>query len=210
MSMTFLDRSSAIAWAASVLADPTTVFADTETTGLGPLARIIDIAIVDRDGETLFDSLIDPGMPIPEQATAVHGITDAMVADAPTWADVQSIVRGHLQGNRVCIYNVKYDREMLDNESIRLGFGAEYSVRGKDWQCAMQAFGAYEGTPGFRPDEFKWHRLTAAAEHFGIESGGAHRALADTLMCREVVKAMAAMLVAGFLDSLETKQGVLL
>ncbi|MCA9860760.1 MAG: 3'-5' exonuclease, partial [Thermomicrobiales bacterium] len=83
-----LTRAAAIAWAREIVGDPDAVYLDTETTGLGSSARICDIAIVAQDGTVLFDSLINPGEPIPAVATKVHGINDDMVADAPTWEDV--------------------------------------------------------------------------------------------------------------------------
>lgn len=60
---------------------------DTETTGLEPGSRLVEIAAIhlSRDGESerRFAELIHPGMPIPRDATAIHGINDQAVANAP-------------------------------------------------------------------------------------------------------------------------------
>ncbi|MDA0232626.1 MAG: 3'-5' exonuclease, partial [Chloroflexi bacterium] len=62
---------------------------DTESTGLNPeTARIVSISVlrVEPDGRrSLRSELINPGVPIPAGATAVHGITDADVADRPSF-----------------------------------------------------------------------------------------------------------------------------
>ncbi len=61
------------------------VYLDTETTGLDSRSEIIEICILDHDGRVLLDSLVQPVGDIPADASAVHGITTAMVQDAPTW-----------------------------------------------------------------------------------------------------------------------------
>jgi DNA polymerase-3 subunit epsilon/CBS domain-containing protein len=86
------------------------VVLDTETTGLDArVARVLQIGALRLSGGSLdvaesFETLVNPGGPIPKASTAVHGITDAMVATAPLFADVaapleafvgRSIVIGH-------------------------------------------------------------------------------------------------------------------
>lgn len=56
----------------------TTLFLDTETTGLSapPINDLVEVGIVDEHGTTVFHSLCNPGHPIPGDATKIHGITD--------------------------------------------------------------------------------------------------------------------------------------
>ncbi|MEV4342201.1 3'-5' exonuclease [Streptomyces sp. NPDC049590] len=76
------DLGPAIAWAQNFLADPEAYSVpDTETTGLTGTARIVEIAVTTVSGTVLLDTLLNPGEPIPAQATAIHHITDAMVQD---------------------------------------------------------------------------------------------------------------------------------
>ena len=64
------------------------IAADTETTGFGPTAKVVEIALaeVGEDMQVLdaISSYINPEMPIPPSASAVHHITDSMVSGAPT------------------------------------------------------------------------------------------------------------------------------
>jgi len=62
-----------------------TFFLDTETTGLwrGDGAELVEVALMDETGKVWVDTLVKPEKPIPSGATAVHGITDDMVKDAP-------------------------------------------------------------------------------------------------------------------------------
>ena len=63
-----------------------TVILDTETTGLGADARIVEISgICAVSGDVLFNQLVNPLCNIPEDAHAIHGITDSDVATMPTF-----------------------------------------------------------------------------------------------------------------------------
>ena len=81
------------------------LYLDTETTGTGQTDRIIQIAIVDMNGEPLFQSLVNPGVPIPAESSAVNGITDEMVADAPCFEDIASDVFDRLNGRLFIAHN---------------------------------------------------------------------------------------------------------
>lgn len=112
------DGAAAQAWAAGVLADPRAVVLDTETTGLGA-AFLVEVSVLAVDGTVLLDTLVDPGVPIPAAATAIHGITDAMVAGAPRFADVLPALTRLMLGRRVVIYNDSFDRGILRTELDR-------------------------------------------------------------------------------------------
>jgi DNA polymerase-3 subunit epsilon len=95
----------------------TCVVFDTETTGLSISDRIVQIAGLRIAGGRLtgeeFDTLVNPGRPIPPGATDIHGITDAMVKDAP---DVATALRGfhHFTEDAVLIaHNAPFDMGLL-------------------------------------------------------------------------------------------------
>jgi DNA polymerase III epsilon subunit-like protein len=81
-------RAKAITWAVAAAQDPRVVYLDTETTGFGKRAEIVDIAVVDGGGQVLFESLVRPTRRIPAEVIAIHGITNADVKDAPEWGDL--------------------------------------------------------------------------------------------------------------------------
>ncbi len=65
------------------------IFYDTETTGIQPANdRVIEIAAYDPLDGRQFVQLVNPGRPIPAEATAIHHITNEMVAEAPSFAEV--------------------------------------------------------------------------------------------------------------------------
>lgn len=93
---------------------------DTETTGLGPDARVVEVAIVHMDWHSLprvvFSARVNPGCPIDAGASAVHGITDADVADAPAFATIVPELLAAIGGRVVSAYNAPFDYRMLRRE----------------------------------------------------------------------------------------------
>lgn len=181
-------RARAIAWAREVAADPNAVFLDTETTGLGDDAEICDIGIVGIDGRVILDCLVKPSRAIPAGATAVHGISNAMVATAREWGRTYVPFINALQAaSRVVVYNRDYDLGIIARLCASLEL--PLPVPTPKWECAMLAFSDYRGVPGKFPGSFKWFRLDDAAAHFGIPPGG-HRAMSDAETARRVVLAI--------------------
>ena len=121
------------------------VILDTETTGLYLPARIVEISCIDRDGNVLVDSLVNPGIPIPADATAIHGISEADVADRPSfpalWPLVWSAVRNV---DCVLIYNSSYDsrliRQSLEGHEAALAQAGELS-----YGCIMELYARFYG-----------------------------------------------------------------
>jgi DNA polymerase-3 subunit epsilon len=183
-------RADAIAWARRIAADPGTVYLDTETTGLDGAAQLVDIAILDGQGAPLLNRLVRPTHPIPPDATAIHGIVDTMVADAPVWAEVYPDAMQLLAGaSQVVVYNAEFDLRIINQDSCRTGLAPlPPDCR---WECAMLSYAAYAGERHPRYNNWRWHRLVVAAERLDIQPTQSHRALDDARLCRAVVLAMA-------------------
>jgi DNA polymerase III epsilon subunit-like protein len=167
------------------------VVLDTETTGIDYRAEIVQIGIVGSDGATLMNCLLKPSMPIPPEATAIHGITNAMVADAPRLADVAEQVRDVIAGRVVIVYNAEYDVRLLVQTSRMQGLATDWRSIPARWICAMLAYAEHRGEPGRRYGEFRWHKLGDAARHEHIEVTGAHDAIGDCLTTLALVKRLA-------------------
>jgi DNA polymerase-3 subunit epsilon len=106
------DRVAAVIWARHELTQGDWVILDTETTGLHD-AEVIEIAII-SPGEALLNTLVRPTIPIPADVTAIHGITDEMVAEAPSFPEVYPGIAEVLEGKRVLIYNSSFDIKILN------------------------------------------------------------------------------------------------
>ncbi|MDG4537152.1 3'-5' exonuclease [Streptomyces sp. AV19] len=181
-------------WAQQVLAAPHRfAIVDTETTGLESDARIVEISITDGAGRTLLDTFVNPQTPIPADATRIHGITDAMVRNAPVFGEVLPCITQALSGRRVIIYNRAYDTGRLVCELDRHHQAIAPTLPGislppeeyhpaavawmdaQEWdRCAMEAYAVHVGQWSAYFGGWRWQPL-----------GGGHRALGD---CRTVVQ----------------------
>ncbi len=102
---------------------------DTETTGLGPAAAVVEIAVVHASYRDLprvaFHARVNPGKPIEAGAAAAHGITDADVVDAPSFGAIADDVLAAIRGRVVIAYNAPFDYGRLRWEFDRLGRDTE-------------------------------------------------------------------------------------
>jgi DNA polymerase-3 subunit epsilon len=103
------------------------VVIDVETTGLGacPPERVVEVAALRLDGDgtpvAALETLIDPGVPIPPEATATHGISDAMVATAPPFEAVAGELARLLAGAVLVGHYASFDYGFLYGEYRLLG-----------------------------------------------------------------------------------------
>ncbi|HGT2748147.1 TPA: 3'-5' exonuclease [Pseudomonas aeruginosa] len=174
----------AAAWLAS-----NALILDTETTGLDGDAEVIELAVIDCAGQTLIDTLVRPARPIPADATAIHGITDQMVAAAPGWADVRAQLLELLaSGRHLVIYNASYDLRLIRQSDALHGLETPDMAA----HCAMLTYAEHWGELDRRGIGYRWQRLGNAAVQQGVKiQGQAHRALADCLTTLGILRAMA-------------------
>ena len=155
-------------------------FFDIESTGVVPQRdRIVEIAVVklypDGRQQTTVRRL-NPGIPIPAGATAIHGISDADVADAPSFADIAEKLFNYLSDCDLAGYNISgFDVPILEAEFKRAG----YDFTAVDHKIVD----AYNIFCKLYP-----RTLTAAYKFFcGKELDDAHSAGADTAATLEVL-----------------------
>lgn len=157
-----------------------TLYLDLETTGLHPESgdMPVSIAVIDDNGQTILNSLVNPGRTIPAGASRVHGITNEHVKNAPTWKSICENLRQYLKDAHVIIYNLNFDRRFIP---------AEIQALVKKWDCCMLRFAPYGGEWNAYHRNWKWQKLEKAAKHCGYDLGNdAHDALADVKATRQV------------------------
>ena len=171
--MLTFDRTTTPArtWANNMLTGSTLIL-DTETTGLDPAAQVIQIAIVDMQGDVMFDSLIRPSCAISPGAGVVHGITMMMLRNAPTIIEVLPALHKILGGHAVVIYNADFDTRILRQTCAAFGQNVDWVWR-MNTQCAMKMYAQLVGGG-------RWQRL----------EGGDHTAVGDCLAVLALLKRM--------------------
>lgn len=161
---------------------------DLETTGINPERdAIIEISAIKVCGHKIveeYTTLVNPQRPIPAGASAINGITDNMVTDAP---DIKTAIAGFLAfaENKVLVghnihtfdMNFAYDAawEFLGHELSNDYVDTLYMAR----RCLPK---------------LPHHKLTDISEYFHIETKGAHRALADCIMNQKCYEEMGKIL----------------
>lgn len=165
---------------------------DTETTGLGEDAEIVEITVIDHNGKPLMNTLVKPVCgSIPAEVFSIHGITNEMVADAPMWADINDEFMRLIAGRTVVMYNAAYDSRLIMQSQLANGLDAD-PMAGSNIVCAMHEYAKFVGEYDYKREKpNRWHKLVDAAERCGVTNQGAHRALADCLMTLGVVEFMA-------------------
>lgn len=173
------------------------VVIDFETTGTNPEEdRVLEIGLVgfDAGGRLAFREglLVNPGIPVPEEARAVHGISDEELIGAPSFEQVLPHVVELLAGRLPVAYNADFDRTFLLSEARRVSHALPELL-----------------PPALRPDtvwldplvwareilkDQKSRRLGDVAAFFGIPLEQAHRAAGDAEATGRVLLALASQM----------------
>lgn len=172
------DRVAAVRWAKDELSRDDWVIFDTETTGLHN-AEIVEIAVINPLGETLLSTLVKPTIPIPVDVVAIHGISDEMVANAPSFPKIYPQIVQALEGKRVFIYNAAFDIKILDY--CRKLHNLKSFDLSKRYECVMEWYAQWQGDWSDYHEGYRWYPLH-----------GEHRALGDCLAALERIKSIAA------------------
>lgn len=161
---------------------------DLETTGLSPGSdAIIEISAVKVKGgkvEDTFSTLVNPSCPIPARASAVNGITDQMVADAPCLKEAMECFLSFIGSEVLVGHNIQaFDLGFIDQALAKL-YGR--SLPNDSIDTLVMARNCLPQLPR--------HRLTDLAAYFHISTAGAHRALNDCMMNQKCFEEMGKLL----------------
>lgn len=171
---------------------------DFETTGLDPAReRVVEIGAIrfipGAAGATGSDAspagdgrratelgamacLVKPGIRMPREVIAIHGITDEDVEDAPPFHEVAPALSALASGAYIVAHNAPFDLSFLRAELARAGLPPPLNPVIDTRLLAKAAF------PGLTS-----YRLVHLASRFGIEPGRAHRALDDARTCMDLL-----------------------
>lgn len=153
---------------------------DLEATGLDVRNdRVVQAAAIPMLGAEILETprleqLVNPGIPIPESARRIHGLSDADVADAPSFPEIAETLRETLSGRVVIGHHIGFDLALLRNEAARAGI---------DWteppslDIAMLLGAMAPSLPDLG--------LETVTRHLGVTIRGRHSAMGDSLAAAE-------------------------
>lgn len=172
-------------WARSMLEKRPLVL-DTETCGLESSHEVIEIALIELDGTVAMNTLIQCQGPISEEASKLHGITKATLAEAPMFPEVWRTLLTY-RNREIIIYNAGFDIPMLAWTATR------YQVKFPKFKshCLMIQFFRYAMMQKEEKDAQNYRSLEAACSQLGITIEDAHRALADAQAARALLCCLA-------------------
>ena len=161
--------------------DAPLVLVDLETTGATPATdRITEVGLVqiDADGVRNWSSLVNPQRAIPPFIQSLTGISNEMVAAAPSFADLAPLLLEKLQGRIFVAHNARFDYGFLKQEFKRLGLPFNARVL-----CTVKL------SRRLYPHEHKHSLDTLVARHGLSVPGDRHRALTDALLLQQFLDA---------------------
>jgi DNA polymerase III subunit epsilon len=151
-------------------------FVDLETTGGSATKdRITEIGIVlvDDNGVREWRQLVHPQMRIPLFIEQMTGISNAMVAQAPLFADIAEQVAGLLAGCLFIAHNARFDHGFLKNEFKRVGISFKPTVL-----CSVKLSRALY-------PQHRHHNLDSLIQRYQLKANERHRALADAQLIHQ-------------------------
>ena len=178
------------------------IVVDVETTGSSPRGgdRVTEVAAVAVEAggvEDVFQSLVNPGRPIPSFITGLTGISNAMVADAPAFRDIADDLARVLEGRTFVAHNAVFDWGFLAMEFAR----ADRAAALAGWPlCTVRLSRRLLA-------HLPRRNLDAVAWHYGITIESRHRALGDARATAQVLLGLLRDAEHRGVDSLEALQG---
>lgn len=157
------------------------IYYDTETTGIrSDKDRIVEIAAYDPERDLRFEKFVNPGIPIPREASAIHHITDEMVASAPSFAQIGAEFIQFCEGEVVLI---AHNNDSFDYHFLRCEF-ERHQIQMPAWKF----MDSLKWARRYRPD-LPRHTLQFLREIYGIAANQAHRALDDVIVLYQIFQA---------------------
>jgi DNA polymerase III subunit epsilon len=178
------------------------VVIDVETTGTDYFKdRVVEVALVLVDHAEVTATHVwkcNPQMPIPAEATSVHGIKDEDVAGHPTFAELVTAIENLAQSRLPVAYNARFDRSFFHAELLHAGLeNRPFSAWAFQARCPW--IDPYVWVKEFQKYE-RGKKLGDVCRRLGITIAQAHRADADAIATLAVLKCLARKMPTSIAD----------
>jgi len=177
----------AIKWAHDTLKKKFVVL-DTETTDLPRNGgEVIQLGIIDCQGNSLYSGLIKPRDAISLAAQRVHHITNQMVKSAPSLSQEFDKIKAIIGDALILAYNSDFDRDIMANSCRKAGV----DVLPCFWDDVMIPASWYRGEWDNYHENFRWPKLVDIVQALDIPVESAHDATGDARMTLALIQRMA-------------------
>ncbi len=162
---------------------------DSETSGLGANDEIVELGVIDCQGNVLYSGLFRPENPLSEEVTKLTGITHEMLANAPRFTDeyakiTELMAHAVNNGGGVIAFNESFDERLFYQTAARYGLDTDVLDRiFSHAYCAQQLYDQFVG--------YRQTKLELACRTEGVEAVQDHRATGDCLMTLEMMRCVA-------------------
>lgn len=206
-------RTEAIKQMRTMLDTPDLVVFDTETTGVGEDAEIVRFSAINGAGETLIDVMICPSedglkklVEKDENGVSpadIHGLTPDILKTQPTFDEQHAHLAYMLEGKTLAAYNADYDTRLVRQDCARHGLES-LIPDGTEVLDPMLVYAQYRGEWNALYGNWKYHKLSDALAHEGVEVLNAHDSVDDCRMTLSLMNHVAVKLTDA--DSQPEKQ----
>ncbi|MDR0218328.1 MAG: 3'-5' exonuclease [Enterobacteriaceae bacterium] len=160
---------------------------DTETTGLGKYAQVVEIAVTDIDGNVIFQHRLRPSVLIEAAAQDVHGISLSELRNEPQWPHIADELIPRLLSRPLIIFNAEFDLRILAQTAKAFAMDTRWLNKVQS-HCAMALAARFYGAT----NRYGTISLANAARAAGVSvKGKAHSAAVDCQTTAAVVRAIA-------------------
>lgn len=140
---------------------------------------MVEVAVINTRGEALFSELIRPTREVGEAVIRIHGITNEMLADKPTYDRVHDrLMRVLHAATAVCAWNAPFDRRLLEQSAAKYGLQLPH-IRWRDLVTDHRV----------QCPSYTSHKLIDVAQRQGIAKVQDHRAMGDCRITLAVIRA---------------------
>ena len=156
------------------------VLLDAEMTGVGVVDEIIELALMDMAGNSLYEGRFDPDTHITDGAYAVHNISEDQLWDCPKFSEAWPEIFPFLEGKTLLIYNSRSDIRMI-HQTLKKQKVKTPVLKSL---CVQELYEKFAGLK-------RSVTLEKACQDQGIDVEQNHRAMDDCLMTLDLIRAMA-------------------
>jgi DNA polymerase-3 subunit epsilon len=184
------DRDLAI-WRFENILNKDTLILGLATTGEGKLDEIIEVCLVDLDGNILMDQLIRPTVTVSEQAHKINGISFNDLVDEPSYLSIYTELLELVEGKVVCIYNADIGARIIRQTSQKYNLESPLNYT-EDIFCIMENYSEIKDEYDKDWSRKKYKSILEAAREENIEydSERGTRARVEALIAYQLIQSI--------------------